>query len=73
MKRGSEWGHHNRMTQGLKAILIYISGEAHAKLNRRAYLEERTLQKVGRRIIEESVKDVGLPEKGKGGNPYPSD
>ena len=47
----------------MKAILIYISGESHSKLKQQAFLEERSLQKVARRVIEEGIKNLGLPEK----------
>jgi hypothetical protein len=63
IKRGSEWGYANRTERGMKAILIYISGESHSKLKQQAFLEERSLQKVARRVIEEGIKNLGLPEK----------
>jgi hypothetical protein len=65
-KKPGGWAYVNRTKRGMKAILIFISGEAHARLRRKAYLEERTLQKVARRLVEEGVKDTPLPEKGEG-------
>jgi hypothetical protein len=62
-KKTGGWAYYNRAKRGLKAVLVFVSEEAHAKLKRQAFLEERTLQKVARRLIEEGIKDVALTEK----------
>lgn len=62
------WGYYKGLKRPSKVIVIFISEEAHAKLKKKAFLEERTLQKVARRIIEEGVKNISLSEKEKSEN-----
>lgn len=59
-KQKGGWGYYKQLKKPMKGVVIFISEEAHAKLKRKAFLEERTLQKVARRIIEEGVNDVSL-------------
>jgi hypothetical protein len=59
------WGYYKRLKHPMKVVVVFISEEAHARLKRKAFLEERTLQKVARRLIEEGVKNVLLAGKGK--------
>lgn len=61
-KQKGGWGYYQQLKKPMKGVVIFISEEAHAKLKKKAFLEERTLQKVARRIIEEGVKDVSLDE-----------
>jgi hypothetical protein len=40
-----------------KALLIHLSKETHQKLRRRAFMDELSIQKTVRRIIEEAVRN----------------
>jgi hypothetical protein len=63
------WANYQKNWKGkLSAISVFISKEAHAKLKHKAYLEDRSVQKTARRIIEDAVKDVVAPPKDAGGS-----
>lgn len=43
-----------------KALLIHLSKETHRKVRRRAYMNELSIQKTVRQIIEDAVKNEPL-------------
>lgn len=52
----SGYGFYKR--KGLeKALLIHLSKETHKKLRRRAFMDELSIQKTVRHILEEAVKN----------------
>ena len=48
-----------------RTVVVHLSEETYGKLKWKAYLEERSIQKTTRRLVEEGLKDVEPPkEKG---------
>jgi hypothetical protein len=57
------WANFRKNWKGkLSPLSIFISKEAHAKLKKKAHLEDRSVQKTARRIIEDAVQDVSLSD-----------
>jgi hypothetical protein len=60
-KKNSRSGFSFYKEKGLeKALLIHLSKETHKKLRRRAFMNELSIQKTVRQIIDEAVKNEPL-------------
>lgn len=49
-----------------KSVILHLSAETHKKLKYLAWYKETSVQKLSVKAIEDLVKGVELPEKGKG-------
>jgi len=65
-KRSSGYSYYKDKGRLKKTVVVHLPDETYGKLKWKAYLDERSIQKTTRRIIEDAVKGVELPAKDKG-------
>jgi hypothetical protein len=62
-KRPTGYSYYKATGRLKKTVVVHLADETYNKLKWQAYLDERSIQKTTRRIIETAVKDVELPPK----------
>lgn len=65
-KAASGYSYYKDKGRLKKTVVLHLSDDAYKKLKWKAYLEERSIQKTTRRIIEEALKGMEPPPTDKG-------
>lgn len=65
-KTSSGYSYYKDKGRLKRTVVVHLSDDTYGKLKWKAYLEERSIQKTTRRIIEDGLKGVEVPAKEKG-------